>query len=69
VYPASSNLLPLSSVCGVCEAFGNDRRHEKAIDNNGRIARDASILGVGEHKSKMSVSSAPAHCFEGCRDL
>jgi hypothetical protein len=54
---------------GVCKAFGNDWRGEKAIEDDGRIARDTSILSNSEHESEMSMSSAPARSFDGCHDF
>ena len=39
------------------------------LDDDVRVARDAAILGVGEHECEMAMSSTPARCFDGCRDL
>jgi hypothetical protein len=39
------------------------------IDDNVRVACDGAILGVGEHKCEMAMSSTPVCCFDSCRDF
>ena len=54
---------------GVREACRDERRRWEAVDGDVRVARDRAILGVIEHKCEVAMTSAPARCFDGCRDF
>ena len=54
---------------GVCETCCDDRRRWEAVDGDVRVARDRAILGVIQHECEMAMTSALAHCFDGCRDF
>ena len=60
---------PIRERVGVREACSDDRRRCEAVDGDVRVARDRAILGVIEHECEVAMTSAPARCFDGCREF